>query len=49
MSGQGPVMSERALVEILAENLAGVRRVVHVAHGSCLSVVVRIIDELDVQ
>jgi len=37
-----------ALGEILAENLTGVRRVVHVAHGSCLSVVVQIIDQFDV-
>lgn len=42
-------LSDRySLGEILAENLTGVRRVVHVAHEICLSVVVQIVDEFDV-
>jgi len=37
-----------ALGKILAENLAGMCRVVHIAHRRCLSVVVQIIDEFNV-
>lgn len=44
----GDLTDRYSLGEILAENLTGVRRVVHVAHESCLSVVVQIVDEFDV-
>jgi hypothetical protein len=43
----GDLTDRYSLGEILAEDLTGVRRVVHVAHGSCLSVVVQVIDEFD--
>ena len=44
----GDLTDRYSLGEILAEDLTGVRRVVHIAHGGCLSVVaVQIIDEFD--
>jgi hypothetical protein len=44
----GDLTDRYSLGEILAEHVAGVRWIVHVAHGDCLSLVVQIIDEFDV-